>query len=152
VMRVGKMPTIKQLLHRKGHHFLSIASDATVLSAIELMAKENVGSLLVTDGDQLAGIITERIYAREVEVKGRSAKDTLVKDVMRRQVDCLAPTDSVEKCMALMVQKRLRYLPVVDQGRISGIVSIGDLSMYSAEDQRFTIDQLEHYINGDLHH
>jgi CBS domain-containing protein len=146
------MSTIKQLLNRKGYQYLSITSDATVYSALELMSKEGVGSLLVTEGDVLCGMFTERIYANEVELKGRTAKDTLVKDVMRTSVMRLSPTDSVATCMELMMDNRVRYLPVVDNGRILGVVSISDLIKCANEEQRFTIEQLEHFINGELLH
>jgi CBS domain-containing protein len=146
------MSTIKQLLNRKGYQYLSIPHDATVYSALELMAREGVGSLLVTEGEALSGIFTERIYANEVELKGRTAKNTLVKDVMRTSVIRLCPTDSVETCMELMMDNRVRYLPVIDNGRILGVVSISDLIKCANEDQRFTIEQLEHFINGELLH
>lgn len=146
------MTNIHQLLEKKGRHYLSVGADKTVHHALEIMAKENVGSLLVVDGVKFSGIITERDYARDVELKGRTAKGTLVKDIMKTNVASLKSTDSVEDGLELILKKRLRYLPVVDDGHVAGVVSIADLEESCAEDQKFTIEQLQYYIIGDFGH
>lgn len=140
------MTTINQLLKVKGHGYLSVGPDQTVYAAIKLMADEDVGSLLVMDGDALVGIVTERHYARDVKLKGRTSPQTLVRDIMETQVACVEPNETVEACLKLMTEERVRHLPVIDDGRVVGIVSIGDLVKSVIDEQRFTIDQLEIYI------
>ncbi len=143
------MTTINQLLNVKGHGYLSVGPDETVYAAIKLMADEDVGSLLVMDGDALVGIVTERHYARDVMLKGRTSPQTLVRDIMETEVACVEPNETVETCLRLMTEERVRHLPVVDDGRVVGIVSIGDLVKSIIDEQRFTIDQLETYIHGE---
>ena len=140
------MTTINQLLKVKGHGYLSVGPDETVYAVIKLMADEDVGSLLVMDGDALVGIVTERHYARDVMLKGRTSPQTLVRDIMETQVACVEPNETVEACLELMTEERVRHLPVVDDGRVVGIVSIGDLVKSVIDEQRFTINQLETYI------
>jgi len=140
------MTTINQLLKAKGHGYLCVGPDDTVYAAIKLMADEDVGSLLVMDGDVLVGIVTERHYARDVMLKGRTSPQTLVRDIMETQVACVEPNETVEACLRLMTEERVRHLPVVDGGRVAGIVSIGDLVKSIIDEQRFTIVQLETYI------
>ena len=142
------MVTIRQLLDRKGGEVCSIHPDATVFDAVTKMADNDIGSLIVMDSDALVGIITERHYARNVILKGRTSPATLVGEIMERQVITVRPEQSVEECMALMTDQRLRHLPVVEGGKITGIVSIGDLVKSIIDEQKFVIDQLNHYIRG----
>ena len=142
------MVTIRQLLDQKGGKVCSIHPDATVFDAVAKMADNDIGSLIVMDSDVLVGIITERHYARNVILKGRTSPATLVREIMERQVITVRPEQTVEECMALMTDKRVRHLPVIEGGRIAGIVSIGDLVKSVIDDQKFVIDQLHHYISG----
>jgi CBS domain-containing protein len=145
------MTMINQLLKVKGRGYFSVGPDETVYAAIEKMAEKNVGSVLVMDGATLVGIFTERDYARNVVLKGRSSPQTLVREIMSTQVVHVKPDDTVEHCMALMTERRLRHLPVVEDGAVVGIISIGDLVKSIIDDQRFTIDQLETYFHGERH-
>jgi CBS domain-containing protein len=142
------MTNIKQLLDTKGREVLAIGPDDTVFDAIKKMADNNVGSLAVLDGEHLIGIITERHYARNVFLKGRSSPKTIVKEIMSTRVVCARPEQSVEECMALMTEKAVRHLPVLEHKRVIGIISIGDLVKSVIDDQKFTIEQLEHYITS----
>jgi len=142
------MTTVRQLLDQKGRKIWSIKPDATVFDAIAKMAEKDIGSLVVTDGDELVGIITERHYARNVVLKGKASPATPVRDIMERNVIIAQPEQSVEQCMAIMSEKRVRHLPVFEGKKPIGIVSIGDLVKSIIGDQKFTIDQLEHYIHG----
>jgi len=145
------MTMINQLLKVKGHGYFSVGPDETVYAAIEKMAEKNIGSVLVMDGATLVGIFTERDYARNVVLKGRSSPQTLVRDIMSGQVACVGPDDTVDACMALMTKKRVRHLPVIEDEAVVGIISIGDLVKSIIDDQRFTIDQLETYFRGELY-
>ena len=140
--------TIKNILGQKGRSVWSISPDATVFDALTKMAKKDVGSLVVMDDDKLIGIITERHYARNVILKGKTSPTTLVKDIMERNVIHVRPEQSVELCMALMTEKRVRHLPVLEGTKVIGIVSIGDLLKFIISKKEFDIDQLEHYIQG----
>ena len=142
------MITIRQLLEQKGRDIVSIPPDATVFDAIAKMADNDVGSLVVIDAEGLAGIITERHYARNVMLKGKTSPTTPVREIMEKKVITVRPEQFVEECMALMTEKRVRHLPVMDGGKLVGIISIGDLVKSIISDQRFVIDQLEHYIHG----
>ncbi len=142
------MTNIKQLLDTKGREVLAIGPDDSVFDAIKKMADNNVGSLAVLDGEHLIGIITERHYARNVFLKGRSSPKTIVKEIMSTRVVCARPEQSVEECMALMTEKAVRHLPVLEHKRVIGIISIGDLVKSVIDDQKFTIEQLEHYITS----
>ena len=142
------MTTVRQLLDQKGRGIWSIHSDATVFDAIAKMAEKDVGSLVVMEGDELVGIITERHYARNVVLKGKTSPAISVRDIMERRVVIARPEQTVEQCMALMSEKRVRHLPVLEGEKPIGIVSIGDLVKSIIGDQKFMIDQLEHYIHG----
>jgi CBS domain-containing protein len=144
------MTTINQLLKVKGHAYFCVGPDDTVYAAIKLMADHDVGSLLVMNGDALVGIVTERHYARDILLKGRTSPHTLVREIMETEVTAVEPGDTIEACLQIMTEQRVRYLPVIDGGRVVGIVSIGDLVKGIIDDQRFTIDQLEGYIHGEL--
>ena len=142
------MVAIWQLLNKKGGKVYSIHPDATVFDAVAKMADNDIGSLIVMDSEALVGIITERHYARNVILKGRTSPATLVREIMERQVITVRPEQTVEECMALMTDKRVRHLPVTEGGKITGIVSIGDLVKSIIDEQKFVIDQLNHYIRG----
>ncbi|HEX6510468.1 MAG TPA: CBS domain-containing protein [Chloroflexota bacterium] len=140
--------TVAGLLENKGHDVWSIAPDATVYDAISRMAEKGVGALLVLDGERLVGIISERDYARKVILKDRSSKDTVVSTIMTRDVLTVRPSQSIEQCMALMTDRHIRHLPVVENGRVVGILSIGDLVKDIIADREYLIQQLEGYITG----
>ena len=142
------MKLVKHLLDAKGHDVLSIAPTASVYEAIELMGEKGIGALIVLDGDALAGIVTERDYARKVILKGRGSQETAVKDIMTTGVFTTSPDQTVDSCMNLMTDKRIRHLPVVEGDTVTGMVSIGDLVKAIIADQKEEIEQLEHYITG----
>jgi CBS domain-containing protein len=142
------MTTVRQLLLEKGGEVWSVRPDQTVLEAIRTMDEKNVGALLVMAGERLVGIVTERHYARNVVLKGRASPSTPVSQIMETNVVCVEPTQTVEECMALMTAKFVRHLPVIESGRVVGLVSIGDLVKSIISEQRFVIEQLEHYIHG----
>ena len=142
------MTTLQQLLNQKGRKIWSTHPNATVFDAITKMAEKDIGSLVVMDGDELVGIITERHYARNVILKGKASPATPVRDIMERDVITARPEQSVEECMAIMTEKRVRHLPVLEREKLIGIISIGDLVKSIIGDQKFTIDQLKQYIRG----
>jgi CBS domain-containing protein len=142
------MKLVKHLLDAKGHDTLSVGPDASVLDAIKLMAEKGIGALVVMQGDALAGIVTERDYARKVILKDRSSHETPVRDIMTTNVLTASNDDNVEHCMNLMTDKRVRHLPVVEDGKVVGIISIGDLVKAVIADQKQEIEHLEQYISG----
>ncbi len=142
------MKTIKQLLEEKGAAVWSIRPDASVYDALALMAEKTIGALLVMDGDKMVGLVSERDYARNVVLKGRSSKETRVSEIMSARVICVEPEQTVEEGMALMTEKRVRHLPVIEGGSVLGLVSIGDLVKAIISEQQFIIEQLEHYISS----
>jgi CBS domain-containing protein len=139
---------ISEILLQKGSAVWTISPSATVFEAIQLMADKNVGALLVTEGAKLVGIISERDYTRKVALKGKSSKQTAVKEILSEKVVHVGPAHTVEECMRLMTDHRVRHLPVLDSGRIVGIVSIGDLVNWIISAQSSTIQQLQTYITG----
>ncbi len=142
------MTTIRQLLDEKGHEAFSVTANDTVYTALGKMAEKNVGALAVMTGEKLVGIITERDYARKVFLKGRASPTTSVLEIMETKVFYAQPDQSVEDCMAIMTDKRIRHLPVIEDGKLIGVISIGDLVKSIISDQKFVIDQLEHFITG----
>ena len=142
------MKLVKHLLDSKDSEIVSIVADASVLDAIKLMADRSVGSLLVMDGDQLEGIVTERDYARKVIIKGRASESTQVGEIMTTSIFTATSEQTVRECMAVMSEKRIRHLPIVDDGRVSGIISIGDLVQAIIAEQQEEIEHLEHNISG----
>jgi CBS domain-containing protein len=142
------MRTVNQLLRSKGSQIFAVAPGDSVLRAIEIMATRHVGALLVMDQGMLAGIISERDYARKVILMNRSSHDTPVSDIMTTPPVTVAPTDTVHHCMQLMTERRFRHLPVVEGGRVTGVLSIGDLVKAVMEEQSEQIEQLERYIAG----
>jgi CBS domain-containing protein len=141
------MATVAQLLGRKPRGIFSVAPDAPVLEAIRAMAEHGVGALLVMQGDRLVGIISERDYARKVILMGRSSSDTPVSQIMTAQVITVEPSASTQHCMQIMTDRRVRHLPVVEGGRVLGMLSIGDLVRAVLAEQAQTIEQLENYIH-----
>jgi CBS domain-containing protein len=144
------MTSVAQLLKTKPNPsaVYTIGADDSVYEAIRLMAEKGIGALVVTDGDSIAGIITERDYARKVVLMDRSSKATPVRDIMSKAVRFVRPDQTTEECMALMTERRMRHLPVIENDRLIGMVSIGDLVKDIIADQQFTIQQLEFYIHG----
>jgi CBS domain-containing protein len=147
------MKTVSQLLGDKGATIWSVAPGDTVYSAIELMATKSVGALLVLEGERLAGILSERDYARNVILKGRNSRETKVSEIMTSKVICVPPSRNIDECMALMTEKRIRHLPVLEEqadGRrsVTGVISIGDVVRAMIEEKQFIIEQLENYIQG----
>ena len=140
------MTTVKQVLDKKGHEVHSISPDASVFDALSTMAEHNIGSLVVLDNANLVGIITERHYSREIVLKGKTSPTTRVRDIMSTEVVCARPDQSVEECMAIMTRQRIRHLPVVEDGSVIGVLSIGDLVKAKIEEQEHQIEQLQNYI------
>jgi CBS domain-containing protein len=142
--------SVRQVLEGKGSATLSLPPSATVFEALEAMAKNDVGSVVVADGDCLLGIFTERDYARKLILQGRSSKETRVSELMTSNILTVSPTQTIDDCMAMITDNRVRHLPVVEKGRIIGIISIGDVVKAVIADQQRTIQQLSSYIAGDI--
>jgi CBS domain-containing protein len=142
------MKLVQHLLDSKGQEIISVTADASVLDAIKIMAERAIGSLLVMQGDELLGIVTERDYARKVIVKGRSSETTEVGEIMTAKVRTATIHDTVNSCMTVMTERRIRHLPVIDDGKVIGMISIGDLVQAIISDQKEEIEHLEHYISG----
>lgn len=141
------MKTLKQLLADRNRPLAVVAPGDTVFHALTVMAKHEVGAVLVLDGEQLVGIFSERDYARKLILQGKTSKETLVKEIMSEKVAYVTPSVSLDECMALMTEKHFRHLPVLDdEGNVLGIISIGDMVKETISDQQFLIAQLEHYI------
>ena len=140
--------TISSILKQKSHDLWSIASDAMVFEAIQLMADKNVGALLVVSEGRLVGVISERDYTRKVALKGKSSRETPVGEILSAPIIAVTPHYTIEECMRLMTVHRVRHLPVLDGENVVGIVSIGDLVNWIISAQSFTINQLENYISG----
>ena len=145
------MPTVADILSKRDARSLaSLPPTATVRDALQLMADRNIGSVLIMQGEALLGIFTERDYARKLALKGLASADTLLADVMTAKLYVVSPRQTVQECMGIMSQARLRHLPVVDGGQVLGLVSIGDLVNATMAEQEFLISQLGSYISGDL--
>lgn len=142
------MKIIKDILEAKGHEVYTISPDATVYEALSLMAEKNVGALVILEGETLAGLISERDYARKVILKGKFSKDTPVHEIMSREPVTVTMDDDLEQCMELMTDKRVRHLPVMEEDRLIGIISIGDVVKGIIDHKEFIIQQLEKYIKG----
>ena len=140
------MNTVQHVLHGKSGPVISVSQNATVYDALALMARYDIGALVVIDGDGIAGMFTERDYARKVILLGKSSRDLLVAEAMTRQVLTVTPHCTMDDCMAIMTDHRVRHLPVLNDSGVAGIVSIGDVVKALLDEQRFTIQQLEHYI------
>jgi len=142
------MKTVRDLLKQKGREVWSVTPDSTVYAALQLMADKNIGALLVLDGGRPVGIFSERDYARQVILKGKTSKDTPVRDVMTSRVVFVRPEQSIEECMALMTDKRFRHLPVLEEGQLAGLLSIGDVVKALISERDFLIEQLANYISS----
>ena len=142
------MYTVRHLLEEKGNQVWTISPQASTFEALELMAGKNIGALLVLEQDKIVCIFTERDYARKVVLKGKSSKTTIVGELMTTEVLYVAPDDTIENCMALMTDKRARHLPVMENGELLGVVSIGDVVKAIISDREFMIRELERYITG----
>jgi CBS domain-containing protein len=143
-----KNSPISTLLHHKNAELWSIAPEATVFEAIKLMAEKNIGSLLVLSDGKLAGVFTERDYSRKIALQGKSSKDTRVREIISSQIVSVTPQHSIEDCMKLMTEHRVRHLPVLDGEKVVGLVSIGDLVNWIISAQNAAIAQMEQYIAG----
>ena len=142
------MKFVSQLLTAKGRDVWSVGPDTTVFVALQLMADRKVGALLVLEQRRLVGVFSERDYARKVILKGKSSKEILVRDIMSSEVIFVRPDQSIDECMSLMTEKRVRHLPVMDSEKLVGVISIGDVVKTVIAEQEDVIDQLEHYISG----
>jgi CBS domain-containing protein len=142
------MTTVRTVLQTKKNELWSIPPDAVVFEALKIMAEKNIGALLVTQKESLVGIFSERDYARKIVLKGESSRTTAVKDVMTSAVMTVTPEQSIDECMALMTEKHIRHLPVVENGKLIGLISIGDVVKAIISEHKYTIQQLENYITG----
>jgi len=142
------MKTVHQLLESKGSAVVSVSPESKVIDALRVMAEREIGAVLVVDNDKLVGIMSERDYARKVILRGRSSQETHVREIMTERVVYVRPQQTVPECMALMTNKRVRHLPVLDGDRLVGILSLGDLVKETISEQQFIIQQLENYIRG----
>lgn len=142
------MRTVRHLLEAKAPEIYAIGPDAPVIHAIRLMGEKRIGAVLVLQAGKLAGILSERDYARKIVLQGRSSKDTPVRDIMTCDVLCVGLDDSVDRCMQVVTEKRIRHLPVVDGENVLGVISIGDLVKAVIEDQQYELDQLQRYIQS----
>ena len=142
------MKTVRQLLQDKTSGVYTIGPNAPVIDALRQMAEREIGALPVVDGDKLVGILSERDYARKVILQGKSSRDTPVQEIMTTRVVCVGPQRTVDECMALMTDKRIRHLPVIEHGNLIGVLSIGDLVKEVISEQQHTIAQLESYIHS----
>jgi len=140
--------TVRQLLAAKGNDVWTMSPQATVFDALKLMAEKNIGAILVLSDGQLCGVMSERDYARKIVLKGKSSSSTPVSEIMTRPVLVVHPDQTIDKCMALMTDKRLRHLPVIEDDQLVGMVSIGDVVKTIIADQEYMLDQLETYITG----
>jgi CBS domain-containing protein len=143
----GAMNQLSEILDEKGHDVLRIEADASVFEAVKRMVEANVGSLLVTEGDEITGIVTERDYLRRVALEGRTDKGTAVREIVSSPLIVVTPQTTVDECMALMTDRRIRHVPVVDGGEVVGIVSIGDVVKFKTKQQSFEIQFLHDYIS-----
>lgn len=142
------MEKIREILEKKGNQIYSVSPDTTVYDALKLMADNNIGAVLVLEGQKLYGIMSERDYARKIVLNGKFSKEVLVKEIMSSEIICIDADQTLQITQAIMTQKRIRHLPVLSNGELVGVVSIGDIVNASMEDKTFLIDQLITYIKG----
>jgi CBS domain-containing protein len=142
------MKTAFDIIQYKGNTVWSVGPDDSILHALGVMAEHEIGAVLVLDGDQIVGILTERDYARKVVLAGLSSRESPVADVMTQAVICISPDTTTDECLALMTDRRVRHLPVIDHSALIGLVSIGDLVRATIAEQEHVIEQLQHYIAG----
>ena len=143
------MKTVREILLSKGNQVWTVSPDTSVFTALQLMAEKNTGALLVMKDDKVVGIMTERDYARKVVLLGKFSKDILVQEIMSSTIFYVGTSFSTEECMALMIDKRVRHLPVIENEKLGGIISIGDVVKAVIDEKEFLISQLEHYIKGE---
>lgn len=146
--RGGSMKLVQHLLDKKGRAIFSVGPDDSVFNAIKIMAEKGIGALVVMTGDSLQGILSERDYARKVIIKGRSSETTRVAEIMTADVLTTSSSQTVNQCMNLMTEKKIRHLPVIEDDKVVGVISIGDLVEAIISDQQEAIEHLEHYISG----
>lgn len=142
------MKTVAQVLEEKSSKVVSVAPGSSVYDALKLMAERDIGAVVVLDGERLAGILSERDYARKVILLGKSSRETSVSEIMTHRVVCVRPSATIDECMALMTDKRIRHLPVLTDKHVIGVISIGDVVKETIAEQKHIIEQLEHYIMG----
>jgi len=142
------MTNVRHILQEKGGQLWSVSPETIVFDALQLMADKNCGALVVLEGDKLVGIFSERDYARKIILKGRKSRETAVSEIMTTEVTSVDPGQSVDDCMTLMTEKRIRHLPVLEQDKLVGVISIGDVVKAVISEREFTIKQLENYITG----
>jgi CBS domain-containing protein len=142
------MSTVRWLLDSKGYDIWSISPDAPVYKALELLAEKDIGALVVMDGENLVGIVSERDYARKVALRGKAAMDTAVRDIMSADVISISPGGEISQCMEIMTKEKVRHVPVVEEGKVIGMITIGDVVKAIIDRQQFMIEQLEQYIAG----
>jgi CBS domain-containing protein len=142
------MKTVRQLLESKRYSVVSVLPSTTVLEALKVMADKEIGAVIVIDDGHLAGIFSERDYARKVVLQGKSSKDTPVREIMTEKVVCVRPEQTIEDCMGLMTDKRIRHLPVLEHKKVIGVISIGDVVKEMLSEKEFVIKQLESYIHN----
>ncbi|UCH65920.1 MAG: CBS domain-containing protein [Ignavibacterium sp.] len=142
------MQTIREILDKKGSEVYSVTPDSTVFEALTLMADKNIGAVLVLEGDKLVGIMSERDYARKIALKGKFSKEVPVKEIMSAKVICVGPDQTIDNTKAIMISKRIRHLPVLEEDKLIGLISIGDVVNALLDENLFVIDQLETYIKG----
>jgi len=142
------METIREILDSKGREIFSVAPDTTVFETLKLMAAKNIGAVLVLEGEKLVGIMSERDYARKIALKGKFSKEVPVKEIMSSEVICIGPEQTINNTKAIMINKRIRHLPVLEEDKLVGLISIGDVVNALLDESSFMIDQLETYIKG----
>ena len=142
------MKTVQQLLESKRHSLISVVPSATVLEALQVMAEKEIGAVVVIEDGHLVGIFSERDYARKVVLQGKASKDTPVREIMTEKVVCVRPEQTIEDCMGLMTDKRIRHLPVLEHKKVIGVISIGDVVKEMLSEKEFVIKQLESYIHN----
>jgi CBS domain-containing protein len=141
------MGKVRNIIQNKGNAVFSVKPDITVYNALELMVDKSIGALLIVDQDKLIGIFTERDYARKLVVKGKASRDTLIREVMTENPITVTLDTSIEECMKIMSDKHIRHLPIAENGKLLGLISIGDVVKYVIEEQKFIIESLEQYIS-----
>ncbi|MDP3468990.1 MAG: CBS domain-containing protein [Daejeonella sp.] len=142
------MKRVSNIFQTKSNSIYFVNPDASVLDALQIMMDKNISALLVMEGPELKGIFTERDYARKIILQGKSSKETKIKDVMTAKLEVINLNSSIDQCMQIMTDKHIRHLPVIDNGKVTGMISIGDLVKFVIEDQKQTIEQLQNYISG----
>jgi CBS domain-containing protein len=142
------MKTVRQILDKKGRGAYTVTPESTVFDALRLMAQKNIGAVVVVENENVVGILSERDYARKVVLQGKTSRDTPVSEIMTEKVLYVLPEHTTDECMALMTDKRIRHLPVLDEGKLVGVVSIGDIVNTIIEEDKYIIGQLENYITG----